>query len=241
MNILITICARGGSKGVPNKNIRLINGVHLIGYSIKMAQELKEFFEGKHHVKIELSTDSEAIKTVASMYNLNTNYLRPSSLATDHASKIPVISSLLDFSEKENSISYDLILDLDVSSPLRSLNDLVEGFELINSNHAAINLFSVSPANRNPYFNMVELKDDGFVKLVKKLDNPFFTRDSAPEVFDMNASFYFYKKVFFLDNHITAITQKSLCFIMQHICFDIDDFEDLELMEYVMNKNKVQL
>src|SRR5687768_1241527 len=97
MQLLITICARGGSKGIPGKNIRLLNEKPLIAYSIETA---KRFASGKS-ATIALSTDSEAIKAVAAEAGLPTNYTRPADLANDAAGKIPVLKHLLEFEERQ--------------------------------------------------------------------------------------------------------------------------------------------
>src|SRR5437016_197312 len=102
LNILITICARGGSKGIPGKNIRLMNGVPLIGYSINTAHQFSKFY----NVTIALSTDSLEIKQTAESFGLKTEYVRPAEMATDSAGKLPVIKHLLLYHEKSNNITY---------------------------------------------------------------------------------------------------------------------------------------
>ena len=174
MNLLITICARGGSKGIPGKNLRPVNGKPLIAYSIEAAQN----FAAKYPADISLSSDSDEIKDAAKQYGLITTYIRPATLATDTAGKKDTITDLVKFEETQRSKSYDFILDLDVTSPLRSLHDLVAAFQVLQNDTNALNIFSVNPANRNPYFNMVEQKENGYYGLVKKGD--FVTRQSAP-------------------------------------------------------------
>lgn len=235
MKILITICARGGSKGIPNKNIKEINGVPLIGYSIRAALE----FANKYKADIGLSTDSIKIKEIAESLGLSTKYVRPVELASDEAGKILVIKDILDYREKRLNKSYDYILDLDVTSPLRTFSDIIIAFEMLKSKPEALNIFSVNSASRNPYFNMVENKPNGFVKLVKK--GRFFSRQNAPEVFEMNASIYWYRRSFFDLNTHTPITDKSIIFQMNHICFDIDQQIDFDFMEYLIQNNKLEL
>ena len=139
-----------------------------------------------------------------------------------------------------NKKSYDYILDLDVTSPLRTFVDISEAFEMLKSKPEALNIFSVNSASRNPYFNMVENNQDGFVKLVKK--GGFLSRQNAPEVFEMNASIYWYRRTFFDLNTHTPVTDKSLIFQMNHICFDIDQQIDFDFMEYLIPvANKLDL
>jgi CMP-N,N'-diacetyllegionaminic acid synthase len=232
MNILITICARGGSKGIPGKNIKLINDKPLIAYTIEAAQE----FAVKYNADIALSTDSNKIREVAAEHDLNTDYVRPKELATDAIGKIDVIRSLVDYQEVLLNKEYDFILDLDITSPLRTQEDLGEAFSELVSKNQAINIFSVSPSARNPYFNMVEKGSGGYVKLVKH-SGQIKSRQTAPKVYDMNASFYFFRRKFFSELHETSITKKSLAYVMNHLCFDLDEPNDFIIMDLMMRHN----
>ena len=236
MKILITICARGGSKGIPGKNIKPLNGQPLIGYSIAVAKEFQSVFEG---TDIMLSTDSEEIIRVAGVYGLKSDYKRPEYLANDTGGKIDAIKDLVLYSESKQGQTYDYILDLDVTSPLRNLQDLKIAFDILRSDENAINLFSVSEAGRSPYFNMVEQKENGYYAQVKMPDNNVFTRQSAPQVYDLNASFYFYKRSFFDMGYKGAITDRSLVYKVPHICFDLDHPIDFEIISYLMSNNKL--
>ena len=139
--------------------------------------------------------------------------------------------------EKKHNKTYDYVLDLDVTSPLRSVKDLENALEIITNNKEAHNLFSVSPANRNPYFNMVEKNKDGFYDLCKHSE--YLTRQSAPQVLELNASFYWYKKTYFEMNFNSSITNKSLVYIMDHVCFDLDHPTDFDFLEYLLENNKI--
>ena len=232
MRTLITMCARGGSKGIPGKNVKQLNGRPLIAYSIEIANAFVQKFSGD----VSLSTDDEEIKGIAETYGLKTEYQRPNHLADDKTGKLPVIEALLVYEESRKKINYDYILDLDVSSPLRNLSDLTAAFELISNNKGALNLFSVNPANRNPYFNMVERQTNGYYGLIKK--GTFLTRQSSPKVYDLNASFYFFKRRFF-KRDCTMINDRSMIYIMPHICFDLDHQIDFDFMEYLFINNKL--
>lgn len=238
MNILITICARGGSKGVPDKNIRDLGGKPLLAYTIETARKFQQALS-EDHIELVLSTDAEKIKAKAAEFGLATNYSRPAELATDKAGKIGAIADVLHFSEQENGIRYDFVLDLDVTAPLRSVDDLLKSLEMMKQDQEAINLFSVSSPHRNPYFNMVELREDGYAKLVKPLRSNVLSRQAAPQVYDMNASFYFYRRKFFDLDYNSAMTDKSLIFHMNHVCFDIDNLLDYEIMDYLLREEKL--
>lgn len=230
--ILITLCARGGSKGIPGKNIKPINGKPLIAYSIDTATK----FSKVHSAHIALSTDSVDIKKTAEQFGLKTEYIRPDEMATDSAGKLPVIKDLLSYQEKIHNCRYDFVIDLDITSPLRTVNDIETALQLLINNKEAVNIFSVSKAHRNPYFNMVEEQPDGFYNLVKT--GNFKTRQSSPKVYDLNASFYIFKRHFF-DTYTTAITPKSIIYDVPHTCFDLDEPLDFDFLEFILTQKKL--
>ena len=129
--------------------------------------------------------------------------------------KLPVIIDAVKKTEKHYNKIFDTVIDLDITSPLRNVTDIKNAYVIFKSNNSD-NLFSVMKSRHNPYFNMVELKTDGYCKLIK--NSNVKSRQMAPKVFDMNASFYFYKRNFFSKNYKRVITEKSLCFLMDHIC-----------------------
>jgi CMP-N-acetylneuraminic acid synthetase len=232
--ILITLCARGGSKGIPGKNIKMLNGLPLIAYSIQMAQRFSSFYD----CQIILSTDSEEIKIVGKEFGILSDYQRPAELATDQAGKLAVIQHVLEFYEEQQGMKFDFVLDLDLTSPMRTLQDLKDGFELISSDPKALSLFSVNPSARNPYFNMVEQKENNYYHLVSQRGD-ILSRQSAPRVYDLNASFYFYRRELFEKNFKTVITPKSLIYEMPHECFDLDHPIDFEFLEFLLSNRKL--
>lgn len=234
--MLVTICARGGSKGIPGKNIKIINDRPLISYSLEVAEK----FAKNHDVDIILSTDSNQIKGVVlnlPFKKIDTTYIRPEYLSSDTAGKLDTIIDVKNYAEQKNNKQYDIVLDLDVTAPLRTVEDLEKGLQILLQNQDALNLFSVNPANRNPYFNMVEENGEGFYELCKK--GTFLTRQSAPKVYDLNASFYFYKKRFFEEERKTVMTNRSLVYEMPHICFDLDHPIDFEFMAYLLENKRL--
>lgn len=234
--ILITICARGGSKGIPGKNIKELNGKPLLAYTIEVAKQFKNEFQS---VDIALSTDSEDIKVVATKFGLFSTYIRPDFLSGDKVGKIDAIRDILLYSERESACTYEYVLDLDVTSPLRSIADLREAFMLLEQDPFAINLFSVSTANRSPYFNVVEQKTNGYYAQVKKPEGDVFTRQSAPLTYDLNASFYFYRRAFFDLEYKGAITDRSLIYKVPHVCFDLDHPIDFDFISYLITNQKL--
>jgi len=227
----LTICTinmRGGSKGVPNKNLRLLNGKPLMAYSIEQALESQLF----DHVVV--STDSNEIANKAKSYGAEAWFLRPVELATDTAPKIPAIRHALLEAEIFFKKRYEYIVDLDATSPLRSVDDIINSFLQFINDRADI-LITACLSRKNPYFNMIE-KVDGEYKRVKIL-NPWVTRrQDAPTVYDINASIYIWKRDSLLTNDTLYTKNTSLYVMPEERSVDIDSKMDWQIVEYLMEK-----
>ena len=159
MKILCVICARGGSKGLKNKNILDFFGKPLVKHTLDQAKKIKKISN------IVVSTDSIRIsKIVGQKYSW---FLRSKKLSGHKVPKMNVIIDTLIRSEKKFKVNYDVILDLDVTSPLRIIKDINESIKLFKKKKYG-NLFSVSNASKNPYFNMVEKKKNKIFLSKKK-------------------------------------------------------------------------
>ena len=231
MNILCTICARSGSKGLPNKNIKLMNGKPLIYYTINQAKKSNIFED------IVISTDSEKINLIGRKYGINTIPLRNKKLSGDKIAKIHVIRDAFMKAEKIFNKNYDLIFDLDVTSPLRNIQDIKNSLKLFSDNNCD-NLLTVCHARKNPYFNMLEYKNGKLVK-VKNNNININSRQQAPKVFEMNASIYIWKKsILFKKNPFYR--KKTILYKMPFSrSIDIDTLEDWDLVKYLMSYNNV--
>ncbi|MBD5163301.1 MAG: acylneuraminate cytidylyltransferase family protein [Bacteroidales bacterium] len=234
-NILITICARGGSKGIPGKNIKQVGNKPLIGYTIDVAKNLA----AKYDADIILSTDSEQIKEVCRGLRLESDYTRPDFLANDTCGKPDAIKDAMLYAERANGKRYDYVVDLDVTSPIRTTEDIEKSIEMLMQSPEALTVFSVNPCARNPYFNMVEEKPDGFYGVV--LGGKYKTRQSAPKVYDMNASIYVYRREALDCDNPKAVTPKSLVYVMDHICFDLDEPSDYDYLAYLIDTGKLKI
>ena len=159
MKILCTICARGGSKGLTNKALRKINDKPLIYYTIKQAIKSKVFDQ------VVVSTDSKKIQKVAKYYGAKSWFLRPKKFSHDASSKLVAVRHALVESEKYFKKYYEICVDLDITSPLRNINDIKNALRKFKQEKAS-NLISVCEAKKNPYFNMIEKKENK-IKIVK--------------------------------------------------------------------------
>lgn len=231
MDILITICARGGSKGVKNKNIRLLLGQPLIAHTIKQA------LGWSRATDVVVSTDSQEIADVARECGAKVPFMRSQDLATDNSPKLPVIRDTLLRCEKLYKKKYDIVVDLDATSPLRKISDIENCYKTFISKDSNT-LFSVVNAHRNPYFNMVEDGEDGYVRLCKRLNSDVIRRQDAPKVYDMNASIYFYKRSYVFDEkNKSAISERSSIYVMDDASsYDIDREIDFHIVEFFLNR-----
>lgn len=235
MNIIITICARGGSKGIPGKNIKPVGGRPLLAYTADVALK----FVNKYNCEVILSTDSLEILQVGKESGIKSDYKRPDYLANDTCGKPDAIKDAVTWAENRNQKQYDFIIDLDVTSPIRTLEDIEKCVGMLEQNKEALTIFSVNPCSRNPYFNMVQKNNDGYYSVV--LGGKYKTRQSAPKVYDMNASIYVYRREALMCENPRAVTDKSLVYIMDHICFDLDEPSDYDYLSYLIENKKISL
>ena len=245
MNILCTICARGNSKGVTDKALKKINGVPLIGITIKQALKSKIFKE------VVVSTDSKKIQKTALRFGAKSWYLRPKYLSNDYSSKILAIRDALTKSEIFFDKKFDICVDLDITSPLRNINDIRKSVKYFINHKNLNNLFSVCEAKKNPYFNMVEIKNNK-VHIVKKLKkkyskfkaapsskwSSFYRRQSAPKVFDMNASIYIWRRSRLLNSNKLFSKDTGVYYMPPERSIDIDSLFDLLLVKQIIKYEK---
>jgi len=228
MKALCTICARAGSKGVANKNLRLINNKPLIVYSIEQAIATKLFDQ------IVVSSDSKEIREVALANGATFCVERPAELATDTAPKLPAIKHCVENAEKKFG-QFEVIVDLDATAPLREPSDIIGALELLKSTQAD-NVITGTPAHRSPYFNLVETDANGIVSLSKLPATVVARRQDSPQCFDMNASIYVWRRKALFTNE-NLFTGNTRLFVMpRERSLDIDSQADFEMVEWMMTK-----
>lgn len=225
MTVIATICARGGSQGLPGKNIRPLHGKPLIAWTIEQALACAAI--GSVHV----STDDPAIAEVARAFGADVPGLRPAALATAAAPKLPVIAHLVGEVEAAG-VSVSRIVDLDPTSPLRALADIDACLDLLDDDTDCV--ITAYPAEKNPYFNMVELDAGGLAALSKPLGAAVTGRQQAPAVYAMNASIYVWHR-HSLEKGIWA-GRTRLHVMPRERSIDVDSLIDFELVELIMAK-----
>ena len=231
MKILCTICVRGGSKSVKDKNIKLINNKPLIYYSIKHAKKSNLFED------IVISTDSKKIQNISKSFGIKNFFLRPKFLSTSSAPKIPVIRHALYEAERYYKKKYDYIVDLDVTSPLRLVEDIKKAFSKFLKENSNL-LFSVNESRVNPYFNSVEVKKDKAIRPVKKLGYTLKRRQDAPKVYDLNASIYIWKRKTLVSSNSLFVKKNSMYIMPPERGYDVDTISDFKIVSYLMKNEK---
>jgi N-acylneuraminate cytidylyltransferase/CMP-N,N'-diacetyllegionaminic acid synthase len=225
--MLCTICARGGSKGVPGKNLRPLLGMPLIAHSVKRARESGLFDH------IAASSDSDAILDAAAAAGADQLVPRPAELATDQAAKLPVIRHCALEIEARLGKSFDIFVDLDVTSPLRSCDDIAGAISLLRVSGGE-NVITATPARRSPYFNLVEINDEGIAVLSKAPDREVSRRQASPACFDMNASIYVWRREALLSGPDSVFLPTTRLFVMpEERSIDIDSELDFRFVEFL--------
>lgn len=221
-----TICARGGSKGVANKNIRELLGKPLIAHSIEQARACGLFRA------IGVSSDSEEILRIAGQWGADHLIRRPDELATDRAAKLPAIRHCVREVERITGETFATLVDLDVTSPLRLPEDIVAAVRLLEERGVS-NVITGMPARRSPYFNLVETDERGVARLAKKLASPVVRRQDGPKCYDMNASVYVWRRDALFAGD-TVFNDDTLLYVMpEERSIDIDSELDFKFVEFL--------
>lgn len=230
-NIICTICARGGSKGVPGKNIRNLSGKPLICHTIELALEV-EFFS-----KIVVSSDCDHILSVAEAFDAVHTIERPDALASDSSGKFPAIKHAVQVMEDRYDKTFDYIFDLDATSPLRKKIDILSVWREIQLPKVD-NVFSVTKSRKSPYFNMVALDSYGSPNLICASDDPIARRQDSPQCFDMNASIYAWTRRGFF-NGSGLFNKGARVYVMpEERSIDIDTELDWQLVEFLVSSRE---
>jgi N-acylneuraminate cytidylyltransferase len=220
---IATICARGGSKGLPGKNIRPFAGRPLIAHTIAQALACKGI-EGVY-----VSTDDDAIAGAAREAGAQVPYRRPAELATDQAGKLPAIEHLVQHLETQG-LAIGRIVDLQPTSPLRDSADIEAALQAAPDADLVV---SVREAGDNPYFNMAEPGADGFLHLCKGTGSQ--RRQDTPPVYALNGSIYVWRRAALAHaaQHGLWSVRTAPYVMPRWKSVDIDDIEDFEYAQWL--------
>jgi len=229
MKIVACIFARGGSKGLPGKNIKLFCGKPLIAWAIEQAFSLTRVS------RVIVSTDCPNIAGIAREYGAEVPFMRPYYLAQDESPEWLSWQHLIKYLEDESGIP-DAIISLPTTSPLRAKEDIDNCIDLFEVERPDI-VITVTDAHRNPYFNMVQREEGLCVKPVLNLTEVASRRQDAPEVFDMTTVAYVFNPEFVL-SHLSLFEGRVMAsYVPVHRSVDIDTELDFEWAQFLLQKS----
>ena len=229
MKILVIIPARGGSKGIPHKNIKPLNGKPLIYYTIDEAREIVDDDD------ICISTDDPEIIKCVEDYGLKVPFVRPEELATDTAGTYEVLLHALSFYE-EHGHHYDVVVLLQNTSPFRKAEQIKDALNLYTPDVDMVVSVKESPAN--PYYCVFEEDNNGYLHVCKG-DGNIFRRQDAPKVYEYNGAIYIMNAEKLKTTHMHKM-QKRVKYVMDNLSsFDLDTMLDWQMAESIINQKKI--
>ena len=229
MRTLVIIPARGGSKGIPRKNIKSFDGKPLIYYTIDCARAICPDED------ICVSTDDDEIIQVVENYGLKVPFKRPDELATDTAGTYEVLLHALDYYEKKG-VHYDVVVLLQNTSPFRTLQQVKEALGMYRDDVDMV--VSVKECAANPYYCVFEENQEGFLHICKGEGN-IFRRQDAPKVYEYNGAIYVMNAKALKTTHMHKM-QKRIKYVMDDLSsFDLDTMWDWKMAEMIKKEKTI--
>jgi len=228
MNYIALICARGGSKGLPGKNIRPLAGRPLITWAIGHARAVRRIG------RVIVSTDSEEIAAVAREAGAEVPFLRPAELAQDKSPERLVWRHALNFLMETDGAYPDALIVVPATAPLRAVEDLERCLDNYEAG-GVDTVITVTDAHRNPYFNMVKVLPDGTVSLVIPLEESITQRQDAPTLYDMTTVAYVARPEFVMTRNGIFEGRVRHVHIPAERALDIDTLLDFRIAECLIN------
>lgn len=223
------IFARGGSKGIKNKNLVKLNGKPLLFYSINLAKKIKSI------KKIFVSTDNKAIAEYAKKNKVEV-IKRPKKLSQDNSYEIEAWKHAIKFLKKKK-IFFDIFLSLPTTSPLRKKNDVITSLKMLNKKKTDI-VLTGTKSKRNPWFNMAMKKKNGFYKIINNNKKTIYNRQKAPNVIDLTTVAYVADVSYILKAKSYFDGNVKVNLIPSVRAVDIDDKNDLNYANYLLKIKK---
>lgn len=226
MKALFLIPARGGSKGIPGKNIKPLNGKPLICYAIDAAREVANSDED-----ICISTDDEGIANVVREYGLEIPFMRPDELARDNSGTYEVIMHALDY-YKSQGREYEVVVLLQPTSPMRSAKHVAEAMDLYTPDCDMV--VSVCQARSNPYYVMFNENADGYLQNI--MEGKFTRRQDCPQVWEYNGAVYVMNVNSLKEKSLAQFTKRKKYVMSAQDSIDLDTPEDWDYAEFIMSR-----
>ena len=229
LGITAFIFARGGSKGLPNKNLMLLGGKPLIAWAIESALKVNII------EKVMVSTDSVEIAAVAKAYGADIPFMRPSNLATDESPEWKSWQHALNFVQCRTGYLPETFISVPTTSPLRNTEDINNCLNLYFEQKCDA-VVTITESRRNPYFNMVSRSNDGSLKVVNQSASKIVRRQDAPITFDMATVCYVVNPNFIMNSNSLFEGKVLGVTIPYERAIDIDSLIDFEICELLLNK-----
>ena len=229
MNIIAFIFARGRSKGLPNKNIKIFNGKPLIAWSIEHAKSISRVS------RVIVSTDSDEIAKIAIEFGAEVPFMRPQELATDESPEWLSWQHALEFLSNSDGCLPDLMLSIPTTSTLRDIEDINKIIYEYLENESDSG-FEVSEGYRSPYFNIVKDLPNGYVELFTKNEKHINRRQDSPKTFDITTVAYAAKPSFVINNASIFDGRIRKIIVSKETSVDIDTLPDFEYAEFLLKK-----
>lgn len=226
--VLFLITARGGSKGVPGKNIKLLNGKPLLYYTIDAARQITS------DRNICLSSDSEEIIRAANNYGLEVPFVRPDELATDKAGSYDVLLHAVEY-YRSIGRNYKTLVLLQPTSPFRNGQHIAEALALYFDEIDMV--VSVRESDENPYYSLFEEGSDGYLVKVKQTE--FRTRQECPAVYCYNGAIYVINMESLLEHPLSSFKKIKKYIMSKTVSIDIDTMLDWYWAEFLIEKKLV--
>ena len=226
MKILVIIPARGGSKGIPHKNIKPLAGKPLIHYTIDVARQIVADED------ICVSTDDSEIIQCVEEYGLKVPFVRPAELATDTAGTYEVLLHALDFYEQQGK-QFDVVLLLQNTSPFRTANQVKEALALYQSDIDMV--VSVKECSANPYYCVFEENQDGYLKICKG-DGNITRRQDAPKVYEYNGAIYAINPQSLKQMPLNKFSRRIKYVMDEQSSLDLDTMNDWKIAELIISQ-----
>lgn len=231
MSTVAFIFARGGSKGLPGKNIKIFSGKPLIAWSIEQAKKLSSID------RVIVSTDCSEIARVAKEYGAEVPFLRPDNISEDDSPEWMAWRHALSFLLEKEGKMPDIMLSIPTTAPLRRVVDIEKCLNLYKKGGVDV-VITTTDAHRSPYFNMVKKSTDGNVELVIKPKDKLYRRQDAPIVYDMTTIAYVMNPEFIMHNESIFDGRTKAVNVPLETSIDIDNMYDFKMAEFFLdNRN----
>ena len=231
MNTIALIPARGGSKGLPGKNIKIFSGKPLIAWSIEQAKKLSSID------RVIVSTDCSEIARVAKEYGAEVPFLRPDNISEDDSPEWMAWRQALSFLLEKEGKMPNIMLSIPTTAPLRRVIDIENCLNLYKKGGVDV-VITTTDAHRSPYFNMVKESHDGNVELVIKPKDKLYRRQDAPIVYDMTTVAYVMNPEFIMHNESIFDGRTKAVNVPLETSIDIDNMYDFKMAEFFLDNRE---